>query len=114
MLLALLAVADLGVDLSGAASKEVARQECRAPADKDEVLVCGRRDQQKRYQVTDPDAPFDPAGSVDSVATERGRWIAEGDTGIGSCGPVGPGGWTGCMLKQWRKKRQQQGYYQVN
>lgn len=114
MLLALLTLAGPGTDISGAASREVARQECRAPADQDEILVCGRRDRQKRYQVTEPNAPFDPAGSVDSVARERGRWVAEGDVGPQSCGPVGPGSWTGCMLKEWRKKRQQQGYYQVN
>jgi hypothetical protein len=112
LLVVLLAVA--APDLSADASREVARMECRAPAEKDEVLVCGRRDTQRRYQVTDPDAPFDPAGNVDSVASERGKWIAEGDTGPGSCGPVGPGGWTGCKLKEWRKIRQQQGFYQTN
>ena len=86
--------------------------ECRAPAAKDEVLVCGRRDARKRYQVTDPRAPFDPAGNVESVPRERARWVEELETGIGSCSPVGPEGFTGCTLKQFKHQRQQEGWYQ--
>jgi hypothetical protein len=41
------------------------------------------------------------------VLRERMSWIDEGDTGPGSCGAVGPGGWTGCMVKDWKRKRQQ-------
>ena len=91
MLLLLLA-AQAGPDLGRAVSREVARQECRSPAGDGEVLVCGRRDTQRRYQVTDLNAPFDPSGPVDSVARERSRWVEEGDTGIQSCSAVGPGG----------------------
>lgn len=47
-----------------------------------------------------------------SVARERARWIEHGDTGIDSCTAVGPGGHTGCMLKQWQRDRQQRGVYQ--
>lgn len=112
MLMLLLAAAD-GPDLAGAASREVARQECRQPGEADEVVVCGRRETLKRYQVTDPEAPFDPNGPVDSVARERSRWVDQGDTGTGSCSAVGPGGWTGCKLKEWKRARQQhKGWYQ--
>lgn len=102
----------LGPDLSGEASREVARQECRLRDAENEIVVCGRRDARNRYQVTDPSAPFDPAGEADSVARERAKWAEEGDTGINSCSPVGPGGFTGCMLKNWRRQRQQRGGYQ--
>lgn len=106
---ALAAVAE--PDLAAAATREVARQECRLREEDDAITVCGRRDALQRYQVTDPNAPFDPKGTVDSVSTERMRWIEHGDAGIGSCSPVGPGGWTGCKLKEWKKERMQKGWY---
>lgn len=102
--------AALAQDLAGEAKREVLRQECRLPAQGDEIVVCGKRDRNRRYQVTDPNAPFDPAGNTKSVFAERGAWVEEGDTGPGSCSPVGPGGWTGCMQKTWRRQRQQKGW----
>jgi hypothetical protein len=101
-----------GEDLSAAASREVARQECRlTEQDPNEVVVCGRRGNLDRYRVTNPNAPFDADGDQLSVARERGKWVEDGDTGTNSCSAVGPGGWTGCMLKEWRKARQQRGGY---
>ncbi len=106
MLVALL-MAGADPDLSAAATQEVARQECRAGAASSDVVVCGRRNRPSRYQVTDPQAPWDPAGQDMSQSRERMSWIQEGDTGAGSCGAVGLGGWTGCMLKQHKRNRQQ-------
>lgn len=97
-------------DLSASASREVARQECRLRDEEEAITVCGRRDQKKRYQVTDPNAPYDPEGEVKGVMTERMGWIGEGDTGIDSCSPVGPGGFTGCHVKAWRRTLQQKGW----
>lgn len=104
----LLAALVAGPDYGGEAQREVLRQECRLRDDEAEVVVCGRRDGRRRYQVADPGAPFDPRGIVDSVARERGRWIEELDTGTGDCKPYSPGGFTGCMLKRWRQQRQQE------
>lgn len=104
MLALTLATADL--DIAAAARQEVARQECRLREEKDEILVCGRRDGRGRYQVTDP-KKWDPTAGVDSVARERSSWIEQGDSGTGSCSAVGPGGWTGCMQKNWKRNRQQ-------
>lgn len=89
-------------DLSRAASEAVARHECRSkePA---EITVCAQRDQRGRYQVTDPNAPFDVHGTMMSVMRERSRWIEGGESGPGSCSAVGPGGWTGCMVRQWHR-----------
>jgi hypothetical protein len=42
--------------------------------------------------------------------TERMGWVSEGDTGIGSCSPVGPGGFTGCHVKAWKRTLQQKGW----
>ena len=50
---------------------------------------------------------FDPAGDVKSVMNERVGWAAEGDAGTQSCSAVGPGGWTGCMVKGWKVERDQ-------
>lgn len=111
-MLLVLAVVAADPDIAGAASREVARQECRLKEPTDEILVCGRRETLKRYQVTDPNAPWDPSGPVDSVARSRARWIEEGDVGVQSCGSVGPGSWTGCTIKEWKRERQQKrGWY---
>lgn len=105
-----LAMLALAPDLSHAITEEVARQECRFRGDEQAITVCGRREQQKKYQVTDPEAPYDPKGNVKGVMTERMGWIGEGDTGIGSCGPVGPSAGTGCFVKLWRRSLQQKGW----
>jgi hypothetical protein len=110
VMLLLLAAFAPDADLSASVSREVARQECRLREDEDAITVCGRRDQQKRYQVTDPAAPYDPEGLVKGVMTERMGWISEGDTGIDSCSPVGPGGFTGCHVKAWKRTLQQKGW----
>ena len=106
MLLAL----SLGPDLAEAARREVARQECRLKDEKEAVIVCGRREQRSRYQVTDPAAPYDPGGNVKGVMTERMGWIGEGDSGIGSCSNIGPSAGTGCFEKAWRRGLQQKGW----
>jgi hypothetical protein len=109
MLLALLLLS-AEPDLGASVSREVARGECRLPEDKDAITVCGRRERQKRYQVTDPNAPFDPRGQVKGVMTERMGWISEGDSGIGSCSAIGPSAGTGCFVKEWRRSLQQKGW----
>lgn len=79
----------------------------RGKADPDEVVVCGRRQGDERYRLPGRNAPFDPAGNVMSVAREHIAWGEGGETGIGSCGPVGPGGWTGCIARQQERQRAQ-------
>lgn len=112
--LLLIALADSGAtEVSEALRRPLVAPECTAASsDTDSIVVCGRRaDDGRRYRVADPDAPFDPRGTAMSVARERARWIEHGDTGIGSCSAVGPGGFTGCMLQQWRRDSQQDGAY---
>lgn len=100
----------LGPDLAGAARREVLRQECRLKDEGADVTVCGRREQKNRYQVTDPAAPYDPKGNFKGAMTERMGWIAEGDSGIGSCSNIGPSAGTGCFEKAWRRTLQQKGW----
>lgn len=106
----MLAVLLAGPDLAAASRREVARQECKLREEGEEIIVCGRRDNKERYQVTDPAAPYDPRGNVKGAMTERMGWIAEGDTGIGSCSGVGPSAGTGCFEKAWRRSLQQKGW----
>jgi hypothetical protein len=101
-MLFILAIAAAVPDLAGAVNEEVARQSCRS-TDPAEITVCARNRFRNRYQITDPNAPFDVHGNVMSVMGERSRWIEGGEAGPQSCGPVGPGGWTGCLIQQWKR-----------
>ncbi len=97
----------LAADLSAEASREVATGECK-PVDRGEIIVCGSRKRDERFRLPDRNAlPFDPAGEMKSVMNERVGWAAEGDGGTQSCSAVGPGGWTGCMVKSWKVERDQ-------
>lgn len=97
----------LSPDLPAEASREVATGECTA-VDKDEIVVCADRNRRSRFRLPDRSKlPFDPAGDMMSVMNERVGWAAEGDAGTQSCSAVGPGGWTGCMVKSWKVERDQ-------
>lgn len=63
----------------------------------DEIVVCARKPEAERYRI--PEA-LRQGGSLQS----RQAWAARakqfetvGRTGVQSCSPVGPGGFTGCM-----------------
>lgn len=97
----------LAPDLPAETSREVARQECRA-LDTDAIIVCANRNERSRFRLPDRSKdPFNPAGEMKSVMNERVGWVAEGDSGTQSCSAVGPGGWTGCMVKGWKVERDQ-------
>ena len=104
---ALLFLVVMTPDLPAEATREVTRGECKA-VDKDEIVVCARRKRDERYRLPDRSTlQFDPAGDMKSVMNERVGWAAEGDVGNQSCSAVGPGGWTGCMVKSWKQQRDQ-------
>lgn len=91
-------------DIGEAVGDEVARQECKS-RDPNEVLVCARRGRSP-YRLPER-KQFDPSGDTASVMRERQAWAEEGDSGIGSCSAVGPGGWTGCAVQAWKRERDQ-------
>ena len=103
----LLLVLALTPDLSADASRAVAIGECK-PVDPDEIIVCGSRKRDERYRLPDRSKePFDPKGDMTSVMNERVGWAAEGDSGTQSCSAVGPGGWTGCIVRRQKQNRDQ-------
>jgi hypothetical protein len=107
LLLALAFAAEPGLAVD--VKRAVSEQQCkpRSTADSDDVVVCGRRSANERYRMPGRDAPFDPSGSVKSVAREHDSWGEGGETGIGSCGPVGPAGFTGCIAREQARQRAQ-------
>jgi len=107
LLLALALVA--GPDFAAGVKRVVSDQKCRAldKIDTDDVIVCGKRQANERYRMPGRDAPIDPSGGVMSVAREHDSWGEGGETGIGSCRPVGPGGWAGCIARAQARERAQ-------
>ena len=82
--------------------------ECRpASGDEEEIVICSNPREQERYRLPRP--AWDPNGSAQSVSRERHSLYEQGDSGIGSCSTVGPGGWTGCALRAWKAAREQHG-----
>ena len=84
----------------------VAAARCQDGHGPDAITVCGRSNGASGYRLP-PREGFDRAGPIDSVSRERHRMLDVGATGTGSCSPVGPGGWTGCMLIRWREANEQ-------
>ncbi|HZG08303.1 MAG TPA: hypothetical protein VEZ70_04905 [Allosphingosinicella sp.] len=81
---------------------------CRPDAE--EIIVCGRREEQRSpFRLAEPPPRFDPGGSDYSVSRERHSLYEHGDTGIHSCSTVGPGGYTGCAFRKWKDGDEQWG-----
>ncbi len=77
----------------------------------DEVVVCARKPEAERFRI--PEA-LREGGSLQSRTAwaERARvFETVGRTGINSCSPVGPAGYTGCsqqLIDQAFRERRQQ------
>ncbi len=82
---------------------------CDRSAGADEVVVCGRRNEAARYRLPIRPEGFDKNGTIPSVSRERHRLYEVGETGLYSCSNVGPGGYTGCGLKNFKAKLEQHG-----
>ncbi len=71
----------------------------------DEVVVCARKPESERYRI--PEA-LRVGGSLQSRTAwaERARQFETyGRTGINSCSPVGPAGFTGCLVQVIKQAR---------
>ena len=113
----LLAAAALGAAPLPASAQTVLEAPAILPAlDKDckgegeEIVVCAKREQPRSpYRIPEPPPRFDAGGDDASVSRERHGLYEHGDVGIHSCTTVGPGGYTGCVFKQWKNGDEQWG-----
>jgi hypothetical protein len=77
----------------------------------DEVVVCARKPEAERYRIPER---YRQGGSRQSRESWANRAIAfetYGRTGINSCSPVGPAGFTGCtqqLIDQAVKEREEE------
>ena len=62
----------------------------------DEVVVCARKPEGERYRIPEKLRETGSRQSREAWANRAIAFETYGRTGINSCSPVGPGGWTGC------------------
>jgi hypothetical protein len=75
----------------------------------DEVVVCRRLPEEERFRIPEPMRQGGSLQSRQSWAERAKQFERVGNTGIGQCSPVGPGGHTGCLqqeIDQARAERQ--------
>jgi len=73
----------------------------------DQVVVCARRPESERYRIPEKYRPNGTRQQNESWAVRSKALETVGDTGINSCSPVGPGGFTGCEIQVIKEARQQ-------
>ena len=73
----------------------------------DQVVVCARRPESERYRIPEKYRPGGTRQQTDSWANKAKVIETVGATGINSCSPVGPGGYTGCLTRVSREAREQ-------
>jgi hypothetical protein len=77
----------------------------------DQVVVCARRPEAERYRIPPNMRQSGTPQQMESWAVRSKSLETAGNTGINSCSPVGPAGYTGCLqrlIKEARGERKQQ------
>ena len=77
----------------------------------DSVIVCARKSEKERYRIPEKLRVSGSRQARQSWANRATAFETYGRTGINSCSPVGPGGFTGCsqqLINQAFKERQEQ------
>ena len=77
----------------------------------DQVVVCARRPENERYRIPSNQRQSGTPQQMQSWAVRSRSLETAGNTGINSCSPVGPAGYTGCLervIKEARGERKQQ------
>lgn len=69
---------------------------CPTNADGDEIVVCVRRPAEERFRIPVELRDQEVTPQNESWAVRQRDALTAGDTGIGSCSTVGPGGGIGC------------------
>ena len=71
----------------------------------DEVVVCARRPETERYRIPERFRSSGPRQTRESWANRARALETVGATGINSCSPVGPAGFTGCLNQVIKQAR---------
>ena len=77
----------------------------------DQVVVCARRPENERYRIPQNMRQSGTPQQMESWAVRSKSLETAGATGINSCSPVGPAGYTGCLsklIKESQGERKQQ------
>lgn len=78
------------------------------PSTEEEIIVCARLPEQERYRIPAPLRPNPNDSGRRSWADRAIELSYVGRGGIGSCSPVGPGGFIGChnqLVQEARAER---------
>ena len=73
----------------------------------DQVVVCARRPEAERYRIPEKLRSSGTRQQTEAWAKKARVLETVGSTGINSCSPVGPGGYTGCLTQVIREAREQ-------
>ena len=71
----------------------------------DEVVVCARKPETERYRIPEKFRPSGPRQTREAWANKARALETVGATGINSCSPVGPAGFTGCLQQVIKQAR---------
>src|SRR4029079_12491748 len=71
----------------------------------DQVVVCARRPESERYRLPEKYRPSGTRQQKEAWANKAKAIETVGATGINSCSPVGPGGFTGCLTQVIKQAR---------
>ena len=71
----------------------------------DEVVVCARKPESERYRIPERFRTGGPRQSREAWANKARALETVGATGINSCSPVGPAGFTGCLVQVIKQAR---------
>lgn len=73
----------------------------------DEVVVCARKPETERYRIPEKYRQSGPAQTRRAWANKARAFETVSATGINSCSPVGPAGYTGCLTQVINQARQE-------
>lgn len=71
----------------------------------DEVVVCARKPEGERYRIPERLRTGGPRQTREAWANKARSLETVGATGINSCSPVGPAGFTGCLVQVIKQAR---------
>jgi hypothetical protein len=73
----------------------------------DDIVVCARKPESERYRIPERFRTGGPRQTREAWANKARALETVGATGINSCSPVGPAGFTGCLVQVIKQARQE-------